>query len=37
MTVAAPLQETLYVELADRSYPIHVGDLGVQQPERLSQ
>ena len=37
MTLAAPAQETLYVELADRSYPIHVGDLGVQQPERLSQ
>ena len=30
-------QQSLQVELGDRSYPIHVGDLGVQAPEKLAQ
>ena len=30
-------QQSLQVELGDRSYPIHVGDLGVQVPEKLAQ
>lgn len=31
-----PSGQTLQVELGERSYPIHIGDLGVQQPERLA-
>jgi 3-dehydroquinate synthase len=30
-------QQSLQVELGDRSYPIHVGDLGIQDPQKLAQ
>ena len=30
-------QQTLQVELGDRTYPIHVGNLGIQDPIKLAQ
>ena len=30
-------QQTLQVELGDRTYPIHVGNLGIQDPIALAQ